>query len=538
MSIGLFCNSLEESVTNYLQYQKSKDMKLGIRRSFIQLRGPVVEPEPKVNNTTYEKKGAYANFPDLNRPDVFADRHVSAYANFPDLNRPDVFADRHISAEVVPCEDLFDDGHHLRLRKPESSFEYTTGGMEHLYYLLAKIRNEEATVEESHWKLVRYLFNNNTWESIEQKIVTAIAKETQDPHVKIYLALLRSIKSIIPEEQRKTYVFDFSAPKSFSPIEKAMQKKLVELLDTYRWLIQMFNNKIIDTEDIGDIIGAYEVYIRSNIELALNGELKIKDAIVYKIEEIIWKKFHHGASWKEIKKFFAFMYESYRKGDAFSLKARLRLSFLEARVRVIEEADISLFWERTEHRKILEKMLDKQDLLSQGEQKDMLEMITNFVMNVPRKSWTQVLDIIQDRINLDWITSQDRDRYTKMWEEEKKKHLSSFSSDTDFVQSIFNQFKSWNAWECVLEDTDGKDDFPCGKIYLLLESDMSLEDSSKSSFEYTTGGMEHLYYLLANIRDEEDTEKKHWALVNHLFNNNTWESIEQKNCYCYCERNT
>ena len=298
---------------------------------------------------------------------------------------------------------------------------------------------------------------------MNKKIVTAIAKETPDSHVKIYLALLRSMKHIISKEQRKTYVFDFSFSQYPSPIEEAMQKKLVELLHTYRELIYVSKKKVIDPEtpkplldwcldldieDIWEIIGTYEAFYIWQNNKGFSLEEIIKDDIVDKIEEVIWNNVQHGDTWKKIAEIFAFMYESYRKGDAFSLKARLRLSFLEANLRVTFGQDISLFGQGTEHRKILEDVLDKQDLLSQGDQKNVLEMITNFAMKVPWKQWKQVLDIIEHRINLDWITSQDRDRYTKMWEE--KKYLPTVSFVGVLAKSVFDQFDSWSAWESFL----------------------------------------------------------------------------------------
>ena len=352
---------------------------------------------------------------------------------------------------------------------------------------LVNIRNQEDT-EKKHWELVNHLFNNNNWEEVEQKIVTA--QEQKHFPIKVYLALLRSIKSIIPEEQRKTYVFDFSSPNSLSSLEEAMQKKLVALLDTYQWLIKEFKDKVIGTEapksfrwliqkfkervigtensnpllewcldlnieDIWEFLEIYKAYIwQNNRDLSLKDKLRIKDAIVHKIEEvIIWGKINNRATPKEIEEIFAFMYESYRKGDAFSLKARLRLSFLEAYLRVTFGQDISLFGQGTEHRKILEDVLDQQDLLSQGEQKDMLEMISNFAMKVSRKQWKQWkqgLDIIEHRINLDWITSQDRESYMQDWEDQKSLVFS--GSDDDFAKtnSIFGRFDSWSAWESFL----------------------------------------------------------------------------------------
>ena len=88
----------------------------------------------------------------------------------------------HVDAldEDVDDYDVLSD---LRSRELEISLEE-----DREYCLLIKMMNEKVTAEDN-WELVNHLFNNNTWEEVEQKIDTM--QERWDSRIKIYLVLLQ-----------------------------------------------------------------------------------------------------------------------------------------------------------------------------------------------------------------------------------------------------------------------------------------------------------------------------------------------------------
>ena len=66
-----------------------------------------------------------------------------------------------------------------------------------------------------------------------------------------------------------------------------------------------------------------------------------------------------------------------------------------------------------------------------------------------------MLDIVKHRINLEWLTSQDRERYMQEWDEQKSLASSGsattiFDDDPAKTKSIFDRFDSWSDLESFL----------------------------------------------------------------------------------------
>ena len=222
-----------------------------------------------------------------------------------------------------------------------------------------------------------------------------------------------------------------------------MQNRFGELLRIHQLNLLAFRDKTgfekatdllldwcldLNAEDMWELLWIYEAYkngVNSDFEnISLRSQLEVKDAIAYRMGSVILRKFRRDDTWEEMKKLFEFMYDHYSKGDSFSLRAMLKLVFVEYGIRYHIEQNMSLFWKGTENRRILENALDEQDLRNQADQKMLAEDVIEFLM---LDMSYEVLDIVEHKINLDWITSQDRDRYTKNWEEEAKKPWMPFS---------------------------------------------------------------------------------------------------------------